>query len=74
MARAKKKPYVDPFAELCLADADHFTVSRFQGRGQYQTIRFETAEAAKADAEGDPRAMIYVVSRKGYTANINGII
>lgn len=71
---AAKKPYTDGLAALCLADAAYYTVSRFMGRGRYDTKRFDTPEAAKAEAEGDPRAMIYVVSNKGYTANINGLI
>lgn len=41
--------------------AEYFTTIRFLGRGKKDRREFPTLEAAKADAAGDRRAMIYAV-------------
>lgn len=50
----------------------YYTTSRFLGRGRYDTRQFDTLDKAKADALGDRRAMIYVVTSEGFSAHLGG--
>jgi hypothetical protein len=54
-----------------IARAVGFTVSRFQGRGRYDTRRFATQAEAEADAQGDARAMVYAITPEGFTIHIS---
>jgi hypothetical protein len=53
-----------------IARAVEFTTSRFLGRGRYDTRRFSTLDAARADACGDRRAMVFAVTPEGFTIHI----
>jgi hypothetical protein len=56
-----------------IARAVGFTTSRFQGRGVYDTRRFDRLQDALADAAGDRRALVYAVTPEGWTIHfING--
>lgn len=54
-----------------IARAVGFTVSRFLGRGRYDTRQFATQAEAEADARGDARAMLYAVTPEGFTIHIS---
>lgn len=60
----------DAWAAREIARAAHFTVCRFRGRGDYDTRRFATLAEARAEAEGDRRAMIYAVTPEGITVHV----
>jgi hypothetical protein len=62
----------DRWADRCMEAPAYYTTSRFLGRGRYDTRQFDTLDKAKADALGDRRAMIYVVTSEGFSAHLGG--
>lgn len=70
--RPGHKVVKDRWADDCMSKPAYYTTSRFMGRGKYDTREFPTLAEAVIDAHGDRRAMIYVVTTDGMTANLNG--
>ncbi len=65
--RTKKEHPADRHAREQIARAAYFTTCRHLGRGQYDTRRHETLEAARADVAANGRAMIYAVTPENMT-------
>lgn len=53
-----------------IARAVGFTTSRFLGTGRFDTRPFDTLAAAREDARGDRRAIVYAVTPEGFTIHI----
>ena len=53
-----------------IENATGFSTFRFLGRGKRDTREFETLEEARADAKGDPRALVYAVLGSYRSAHI----
>lgn len=67
----RKRPHsADLAAERAIATAKSFVTNRFIGRGQYDRRDFGTLAEARADAAGDPRAMVYAITPAGLTVPV----